>query len=444
MRNGSADHYMSDLESQLEREFREFEEGKTHEFHWTDDSDTARTTTFKVNEAARTASIIPPVTWSEKDEQDNLQEKSGKQSDFRNVTRNSTGTQVQGSTSGFTVTFNVVLASADSKLTTSYKKPRMGIPPFVRVEEQFKATEEEAMNMIEFVKGLQIPIVEGELSMRELDDEFMGEDEEFMDEDERETYDDELDLELDDELDELDDEVRFDFEASVEDEEDDPDVMNGFVRRLHEISELELESEVEVENALDGALQGMEEEYFVRRVKRRRKRGKGKKVFGNILRAGANVLGKVAKTLPISSIVKAGTSLVKGDVRATLKNLGKAAVGTVGTALLGPAGGALATTAVDALGGGDEGEARRRKRRAIRRVAGISRDAYRELADDLPENIDNPYVAHEVAHRAVRRAMVKNGVGPRGAVAVRPKERARSGAGRVVRLRRGETLIIKG
>jgi hypothetical protein len=296
--------------------------------------------------------------------------------------------------------------------------------------------------MIDFaMTWTDIPIVEGEIGMRELD-------EELMDEEDRETYDEEFDLELDEEYGGEDaDEELPDYET--DDEDEDNEAMDRFGRRLYEISQREFESEADLESAIGGALQGVEEEYFTQRVKRKRKRGKGKKIFGNILKAGAKLVGKVAGKLPIGSLIKAGTSLVRGNVKGALQNLGKAAVGTVGTALLGPAGGALATSAMDAIGGQDEpgegevGPRRRRRRMAIRRVARVARDAYKGLADNIPENIDNPYVAHEVARKVVRRAMVKHGMGPGGAGPDRAEERDRPGVRRVVRVRPGETLIIK-
>jgi len=146
----------------------------------------------------------------------------------------------------------------------------------------------------------------------------------------------------------------------------------------------------------------------------------------------------VAGKTPIGSLIKAGTSLVRGNIKGALGNLAKAAVGTA----LGPVAGTVATTAIDVLSGGDEGgeegEIRRggRKRRAMRRVARIARDTYREVADTLPENFDHPLVAHEVARNAVRKAMVKNGVRPPARSGGAPGQR------RVIQLRPGEKVVI--
>jgi hypothetical protein len=444
MSNGHVVPYISALEVQPESEGLHFEtppaHTKHHSFPWKDAQQIDRATEFYVNEPARTASIVAPDHFVEADGGTALEKSS--RTDFTQLTRNAAGTMVQGVNSMLTVTFQVVVAGTGSKLTASYK------PPFSKLTvKTYAATPEAANAMIAFAKSLEIPLKEGELDMRDL---------EYMDRDE-ELYDDEFDLEIDDEefeTDEDDRELLSEYEAGPSDDDDDTDdeAMDRFAQRLHEISQREFESEFELDNALDGALRGVEDEYFVRRVVRRRKRGKGRKVFGNILRAGTKLVGKIASKLPVSSLVKAGTSLVRGDLRGTLKNLGKAAVGTVGTALLGPAGGALATSAVDALGGGEENAAedevprRRRRRMAIRRLARVARDSYKELADNLPDGVHDPYIAHEAAQKVVRRAMIRHGMGRRRPEtdAGRAEADAQPGLRRVVRLRPGETLIIRG
>lgn len=136
---------------------------------------------------------------------------------------------------------------------------------------------------------------------------------------------------------------------------------------------------------------------------------------------------------------------MRGNIKGALGNLAKAAVG----AALPPGVGIVATAAMDALGGGggeeggeggEEGEVRRggRRNRAIRRVARIARDTYREVADTLPEDFDHPLVANEVTRKAVRKAMVKNGVRPPGRADGIPRQK------RVIKLRPGERVVIIG
>jgi hypothetical protein len=187
----------------------------------------------------------------------------------------------------------------------------------------------------------------------------------------------------------------------------------------------------------------VENEFMVKRMHRKKKRGKRKGLFKKILSAGAKIVGKIASKTPIGSLIKAGTSLVRGNVKGALGNLAKAAVGAV----LPPGVGTVATASMDALGGGEEGgeggeegEIRRggRKSRAIRKVARIARDAYREVADTLPNNFDHPLVANEVARKAVQKAMIKNGVRPPGKADGIPQHK------RIIKLRPGEKVVIIG
>ncbi|MDR4497121.1 MAG: hypothetical protein MRK02_04235 [Candidatus Scalindua sp.] len=236
-----------------------------------------------------------------------------------------------------------------------------------------------------------------------------------------------------------DSEDEFELENELNTLEDDG-VTENFARRLYELSTRSYESEYELDEEVDRALDAVEDEFMVKRLHRKKKRGKKKGLFKKILSAGAKIVGKIASKTPIGSLIKAGTSLVRGNIKGALGNLAKAAVGTV----LGPVAGTVATTAIDALGGGDEGgeegEVRRggKRRRAIRRVARIARDTYREVADTLPEDFDHPLVASEVARKAVRKAMIKNGVKPPG------KAEGISQQRRVIKLRPGEKVVIIG
>jgi hypothetical protein len=250
-------------------------------------------------------------------------------------------------------------------------------------------------------------------------------------------------LEYEDDDDELDDDDEFDDGEFDDDDEfenelntlEDDGITENFARRLHELSTQSFESEYELDAEVNRALDAMENEFMVKRLRRKNKRGKGKGLFGKILSAGAKIVGKVVSKTPVGQLIKAGTSLVRGDVKGALGGLAKAAVGT-----LAPGVGTVATAAMDALGGGEEGEISRggRKRRAMKRVARIARDTYREVADTLPEDFDHPLVANEVARKAVHKAMVKNGVRPPGSTGGDPQQR------RVIHLRPGEKVVIIG
>ncbi|MCC7212596.1 MAG: hypothetical protein IT451_12255 [Candidatus Brocadia sp.] len=277
---------------------------------------------------------------------------------------------------------------------------------------------------------------------RQLDDsefEIPDEDDEWELDDVEE--DDELAYEYEYEEDEEpDDEFEFEFENELNTLEDDG-VTENFARRLYELSTRSYESEYELDEELDRALDAVEDEFMVKRLHRKKKRGKRKGLFKKILGAGAKIVGKIASKTPIGSLIKAGTSLVRGNIKGALGNLAKAAVGTV----LPPGVGTVATAAMDALGGGEEGgeggeegEVRRggRRKRAIMRVARIARDTYREVADTLPEDFDHPLVANEVARKAVQKAMIKNGVRPPGKAEGIPRQK------RVIKLRPGEKIVI--
>jgi hypothetical protein len=254
-----------------------------------------------------------------------------------------------------------------------------------------------------------------------------------------EAEDDDEEFEAADDADELGPEEEADDVDERElDAQEDSSVEERYARRLHELSSREFESEADLDEELGRGLDAMAEEYFVRRLRRKRRRGKGKGVFGKILKAGAKIVGKIAEKTPVGSLIKAGTSLVRGDVKGALGNLAKAAVGTA----LGPVAGTVATTAIDALGG-EEGELGRRRRRAIRRIARISRDTYRELADTLPDDFDHPLVANEVVRSAVRRSMIRNGVPLPRRRRARLQARRRA-LRRVIRVRPDEEVVLIG
>ncbi len=291
---------------------------------------------------------------------------------------------------------------------------------------------------VEKLKNMFVALLKaGHISSLEQEFEFDEEEYEADDFEHDEDFATDYEYEVDDDdaLDELENEAAF------ENELEDDGVTERFARRLHELSDRTFESPYEFEMELEAALETMEDEFMVKRLNRKRKRGKRKGLFKKILSTGAKIIGGVVSKTPVGQLIKAGTSLVKGNVKAALGNLAKAAVGSV----LPPGVGGVATAAMDALGGGgpegtEEGEIRRRRRKAIGRVARIARDTYREVADSLPEDFDHPLVASEVAGKALRKAMVKNGVKP-------PAAQPAAGAHprrRVIKLRPGERVVVIG
>jgi|GEM_PF-4852889 len=250
---------------------------------------------------------------------------------------------------------------------------------------------------------------------------YLETDEEYTDE--YEDYED--DAYEDDEYDEFEDYEDDEYE-DYEDYEDN-EAEEQFAERLGELANESFESEYELEAELDNELEAMQEAYFEaplkeehkkRKRRRRRPRGrhgrhkrkKGKGLFGKILKAGAGVLGKVVGATPIGSLVKAGADLVTGDFKGMAKNIAKGAMGLAPIPGLGAVGGAVMDAVVP--DGGGEGEVRRRRRRVARRVAKITRDGFKELRDNLPDDLEDREAVYEASRDAMHRAMAKNGVQP--------------------------------
>ena len=359
--------------------------------------------------------------------------------DFQRLKSNSNATRIEGEAKRGYSLFEIL----DTDISDKSKPATLGIGVFSSpsgaatmlksdryILEQAEAQKLKNMFMA-LLKNGQIEPLNLEIT-KELEFEF--DDDEFELDDFEEN--DEYEYEYDDD-DESEDE--FELENELNTLEDDG-VTENFARRLYELSTRSYESEYELDEEVDRALDAVEDEFMVKRMHRKKKRGKRKGLFKKILSTGAKIVGKIASKTPIGSLIKAGTSLVRGNIKGALGNLAKAAVGAV----LPPGVGTVATAAMDALSGGEdggeEGEIRRggRRKRAIRRVARIARDTYREVADTLPEDFDHPLVASEVAGKAVRKAMIKNGVRSPGKADGIPQQR------RVIKLRPGEKVVIIG
>ena len=233
---------------------------------------------------------------------------------------------------------------------------------------------------------------------------------------------------------ELDDELDNEYE-DYEDENDeyedyeDYEAMETYAERLEELANESFESEYELEAELDNELEAMQQAYFEAPVKeehkKRKRRGrrprgrhgksrkrKGKGLFGKILKAGAGVLGKVAGATPIGSLVKAGADLVTGDFKGMAKNLAKGALGTIPV----PGAGVIEGAVLDAAAPDEGGEREVRKRLIGRKVSKITRDGFMELANNLPDNLEDREAVYEASKDAMRKAMAKNGVRPEGFV----------------------------
>lgn len=261
----------------------------------------------------------------------------------------------------------------------------------------------------------------------------------------------ESDEEYNDEYEDYEDDQYEGYEDNEGDEEyddeyEDNETTDRYAERLEELAQESFEDSYELNAELDNELEEMENQYFVKRLDKRRRRkggrrhGKGKGVFGKILKAGANIVGKVAGSTPIGKLIKTGAAIATGHFKDAAKNLAQAAIGT---AL--PGIGTVASAALDAVSSGEEGggesEVKRRRRRACNKVAQITRDGFKELADNFPIEFEDPEVARTAARDAMKKSMAKHGVRPQRPASGKDSP-DKKGSRRIIKLKPGEQVII--
>ncbi len=238
-------------------------------------------------------------------------------------------------------------------------------------------------SLIQYIRTLNITTADQEVMQVE---EEYAKFEATSDEDE-----DEYELEMDDDNDEVEDIAvqqeyepdvsQSQFELELNSQEDDQ-LTENFALELDRLANQSFESEIELDERLSTALVPIEEEFFTKRVKRGMKKGKKKGLFSKILQVGGKLVKGVIGKTPLGGLVNAATSLVRGDIKGAIGGLAKSAVQGLGTLAGGPIGGALAGGVVDALTPEKELSPVKRRRLAMRRVARIARDSYRN-ADRL-------------------------------------------------------------
>ena len=229
-------------------------------------------------------------------------------------------------------------------------------------------------------------------------------------------------LEFDDR--ELDDDMEISFERDSPEFELEGDWDQSrsqeFVERFMEIGTRQFETSYEADEAMGEVLDDIEREYFFGAIKRGLKKLSKNKLIRSLAKKGLS-LG-VNKFLPG---LQGALQLARGNVKGALLNFGKQALGSVV-----PGGGAV-LDAVKAIGlqpGGGE----TRERETWENYVNLSREAYEHLAENLTPRADQPAEAMRLANNAVQHAVARaqartgrsNGSG-----------QARSGAGRVLRLR---------
>ena len=227
----------------------------------------------------------------------------------------------------------------------------------------------------------------------------------------------ELELEFESDEGELD-EDRPAFEAEADDAAD------GFAERFYELSQGSYESEFELDQEVNRLVADMEQEFFFKGLgKRLRSAGKG------LLK---KALKHAAGKFPALNALKGVTQLARGNLKGMLGSLAKAGLASA------IPGGAIALPALSALGFEvDEPEA---NREAWRNYGEVSREAFQHLAEHLHEQADTPTEASKLAAAALQAGLAK------GQARRRSGGRRRRGGGsgdtRVIRLRRGERLIV--
>jgi hypothetical protein len=241
----------------------------------------------------------------------------------------------------------------------------------------------------------------------------------------------------------LDQEADEEFEDASELEFEGGDRDQEYVERFLEIASREYESESEVDAAMNEVLDNMAREYLFGRVFKKIKR------FGSKIAANPAIRGLVKKGLRVAAgqfpALKAALSLAKGDLRGSLLNLGKQALGAAipgGPAVLG---------ALGSLGFTGEADPQS-NREAWGNYVQMSREAFEHMANNLTPNADQPMEASRIATNAYRHAM-RRAQQRAGGVARRYGAGAGGGAvggvqapGGVVRyhLRPGQKLVVTG
>lgn len=202
------------------------------------------------------------------------------------------------------------------------------------------------------------------------------------------------------------------------------DAAEGFAERFYELSQGSYESELELDQEVNRLVADMEQEFFF------------KGLGSRLRRAGKNLLKKGMKAaaghIPALKALQSITQLTRGNLKGMLGSLAKAGLASA------IPGGAVALPALSALG--FEVEEPEANREAWRNYGEVSREAFQYLAEHLHEQADAPAEASRLATAALQAGLAKGQARSRNG-----GQRRRDGASgdtRVIRLRRGQRLIV--
>jgi hypothetical protein len=197
-----------------------------------------------------------------------------------------------------------------------------------------------------------------------------------------------------------------------------------YAERLFELTQREWESESELERQLDPILEQAEYEHFWGSLKKALNPRRLRKLVG----AGIKLAGG---QIPAFQALKGATQLLRGNTRGLLKQLVKAGLGTAI-----PGAGPFLPAALSALGfeaTEDPGE----NREAWDNLAGVVRETYEHLAENVTDEVDDPLEASRLSNQALQAALRRaqsRGFGRR---------RAYRPGTRVVHVRPGQQLLIR-
>lgn len=230
----------------------------------------------------------------------------------------------------------------------------------------------------------------------------------------------EFELEMDDlELDEgeaadeeFEESDEFEYEGDLGEElEAGDEEGSDYAERFYELSQMEFESESDVDREMEGLLDEMEREYFFGGV-------------GKFLKKGAKGLIKkgldyAKKNIPAIKALQSMTPLLRGNLKGLLKSFGGP---LLKKALAATPQGAAALAAMKVLGF-EATEDSEVDREVWDNYVAVCREAYEHLAENLNENANHPLEAAKLASnafqaglkrtRATARARSRPGMGAR-------------------------------
>ena len=190
------------------------------------------------------------------------------------------------------------------------------------------------------------------------------------------------------------------YEASDEFEyESDGFSSNGYAERLYELSQQEFEA-ADLDAELEAMLDEIEQESFWKRVKRGiSKVSKNPALRGVAKGLISKGLKYAQKYVPHADLLKAGTQLMRGNIKGALMPVFRTAVQA-----LAPGVGTAALAAADQLGITSENEAHENIE-ALNEVIVAAQRAYEYAADNLNESVDHPLGATQLASQSLEVGM---------------------------------------